>query len=339
MVIVLQDSSFASVMGRSRFGSQENIEVFKAAPGCAVLGLRLHNGRTLDFCGDQALSHNLHTVQAHITWCHTAIQHSFVLQTMFIRFFWCGLRRQPKLASQGYVWTLSVSLRLSWHCGRASPNSGWVGIEACLNPAECWQRVMKAARALNINVKWWRCEISFLLPRLRPRKMWAVYWLADGSGNDEVQSRNFVGQGPKEAWQYPPGVKQLVQQSQYAAMCVSSIYVFQAQGRESAFTFAQRVGGGQEMAWQCGPLRRLSWLQACNSCLVCCNICSVPCRLSLSDHPWLDCFRDLRDLFRPARLAALEALKGYEGIMCLAADKKFAKAPWFHAVSLWPPWP
>ena len=26
-------------------------------------------------------------------------------------------------------------------------------------------------------------------------------------------------------------------------------------GRESAFSFAQRMGGGQEMAWQCGPLR------------------------------------------------------------------------------------
>ena len=30
-------------------------------------------------------------------------------------------------------------------------------------------------------------------------------------------------------------------------------------------------------------------------------------RLSVSDHPWLDCFRDLRELLRPARLAALEA--------------------------------
>lgn len=131
--------------------------------------------------------------------------------------------------------------------------------------------------------------------------------------------------GLNEAWQYPPGLKQLVQQSQYVAFCVSSICMhilkmhssiaFQAQGRESAFSFAQRVGGGQEMAWQCGPLRRLSWLQVeelRNSSLVtlvCWETCSV-CRLSLSDHPWLDCFRDLRDLFRPARLAALEALKG-----------------------------
>eukprot|EP00434_Breviolum_minutum_P026049 symbB.v1.2.023027.t1/scaffold2016.1/size116345/12 len=121
-------------------GLEENIEVFKAAPGCAVLGLRLHNGR-----------------------CHGIVE----------------------------------------------------------GPAPTVD------------------ELEL--------KMWAVYWLADGSGNDEVQSRNFVG-------------------------------------RESAFSFAQRVGGGQEMAWQCGPLR-----------------------LSLSDHPWLDCFRDLRDLFRPARLAALEA--------------------------------
>ena len=30
-------------------------------------------------------------------------------------------------------------------------------------------------------------------------------------------------------------------------------------------------------------------------------------RLSISDHPWLDCFRDLRELLQPARLAALEA--------------------------------
>ena len=33
-------------------------------------------------------------------------------------------------------------------------------------------------------------------------------------------------------------------------------------------------------------------------------------RLSVSDHPWLDCCRDLRDLLRPARLAALEAQMG-----------------------------
>eukprot|EP00439_Symbiodinium_sp_Y106_P072976 s725_g13.t1 len=78
-------------------------------------------------------------------------------------------------------------------------------------------------------------------------KLWAVYWLAEGSADDEIQSRNFVG-------------------------------------RESAFSFAERVGGGHEMAWQCGPLR-----------------------LSISDHPWLDCFRDLRELLQPARLAALEA--------------------------------
>ncbi|CAJ1368059.1 unnamed protein product [Effrenium voratum] len=84
-------------------------------------------------------------------------------------------------------------------------------------------------------------------------KMWAVYWLAEGSADDEIQSRNFVG-------------------------------------RESAFSFAQRVGGGHEMAWQCGPLR-----------------------LSVSDHPWLDCCRDLRDLLRPARLAALEAREVAEG--------------------------
>ncbi|CAJ1400620.1 unnamed protein product [Effrenium voratum] len=83
--------------------------------------------------------------------------------------------------------------------------------------------------------------------------MWAVYWLAEGSADDEIQSRNFVG-------------------------------------RESAFSFAQRVGGGHEMAWQCGPLR-----------------------LSVSDHPWLDCCRDLRDLLRPARLAALEAREVAEG--------------------------
>ncbi|CAK9116013.1 unnamed protein product [Durusdinium trenchii] len=121
-------------------GLEENVEVFKAAPGCAVLGLRLHNGR-----------------------CHGIVE------------------------------------------GPAPP----------VDDLEL--------------------------------KMWAVYWLAEGSADDEVQSRNFVG-------------------------------------RESAFSFAQRLGGGQEMAWQCGPLR-----------------------FSVSDHPWLDCFRDLRDLLRPARLAALEA--------------------------------
>lgn len=121
-------------------GLEENVETFKASPGCAVLGLRLHNGR-----------------------CHGIVE------------------------------------------GPAPPVD----------------------------------ELEL--------KMWAVYWLAEGSANDDVQSRTFVG-------------------------------------RESAFTFAQRVGGGQEMAWQCGPLR-----------------------LSVSDHPWLDCFRDLRDLLRPARLAALEA--------------------------------
>lgn len=160
-------------MRRSLCGSQENIEVFKAAPGCAVLGLRLHNGRTLDFCRATTPNH--------------------VYQILL-----CGLGRQQKLASQGYVWTLSVSLRLSWHCGRASPNSGWVGIEACLNPEEgaTGHDSYESSRVqLNRNVNWRRCKISFLLPRLRPRKMWAVYWLADGSGNDEVQSRNFVGQG------------------------------------------------------------------------------------------------------------------------------------------------
>lgn len=126
MVIVLQDSFFASVLRRSLSGSQENIEVFKAAPGCAVLGLRLHNGRTLDFCRATTPNH--------------------VYQILL-----CGLGRQQKLASQGYVWTLSVSLRLSWHCGRASPNSGWVGIESCLNPEERWQRVMTAMRAPESN--------------------------------------------------------------------------------------------------------------------------------------------------------------------------------------------
>ena len=126
MVIVLQDSFFASVMRRSLSGSQENIEVFKAAPGCAVLGLRLHNGRTLDFCRATTPNH--------------------VYQILL-----CGLGRQQKLDSQGYVWTLSISLRLSWHCGRASPNSGWVGIEACLNPEERWQRVMTAMRAPKSN--------------------------------------------------------------------------------------------------------------------------------------------------------------------------------------------
>ena len=29
-------------------GFQENVEVFRASPGCAVLGLRLHNGRVSD---------------------------------------------------------------------------------------------------------------------------------------------------------------------------------------------------------------------------------------------------------------------------------------------------
>lgn len=78
MVIVLQDSFFASVLRRSLSGSQENIEVFKAAPGCAVLGLRLHNGRTLDFCRATTPNH--------------------VYQILL-----CGLGRQQKLASQGYV--------------------------------------------------------------------------------------------------------------------------------------------------------------------------------------------------------------------------------------------
>jgi len=73
-----------------------------------------------------------------------------------------------------------------------------------------------------------------------------VYWLADGAADAEIQCRNFVG-------------------------------------RESAIGFAERVGGGQEAALQCGPLK-----------------------ITLSDHPWLDCFRDLRDLLRPARLAALD---------------------------------
>ncbi|CAE7250718.1 abcB4 [Symbiodinium natans] len=121
-------------------GFEENTEVFTASPGCAVLGLRLHNGR-----------------------CHGIIE----------------------------------------------------------GPAP---------------------EVDEL-----ELKLWAVYWLAEGSADDDIQSRNFVG-------------------------------------RESAFSFAERVGGGHEMAWQCGPLK-----------------------LSISDHPWLDCCRDLRELLQPARLAALEA--------------------------------
>ena len=31
---------------------KENIETFKASPGCAVLGLRLHNGRGLVLCNE-----------------------------------------------------------------------------------------------------------------------------------------------------------------------------------------------------------------------------------------------------------------------------------------------
>ena len=30
------------------------------------------------------------------------------------------------------------------------------------------------------------------------RKLWAVYWLAEGSADDEIQSRNFVGRGRLE---------------------------------------------------------------------------------------------------------------------------------------------
>lgn len=101
--------------------------------------------------------------------------------------------------------------------------------------------------------------------------MWAVYWLADGSGNDEVQSRNFVGQGLMKLdsilldWSSWFSKASTLQSVFLAYVCSMHIFLrciaFQAQGRESAFTFAQRVGGGQEMAWQCGPLRRLSWLQ------------------------------------------------------------------------------
>lgn len=152
MVIVLQDSSFASVMRRSLCGSQENIEVFKAAPGCAVLGLRLHNGRTLDFCrqGIVTILHSSSTYGIMSYGYSIELRSRATTSNHVYQILLCGLGRQ-KLASQGYVWTLSVSLRLSWHCGRASPNSGWVGIEACLNPEERWQRVMTAMRAPESN--------------------------------------------------------------------------------------------------------------------------------------------------------------------------------------------
>ena len=42
---------------RFRLIPQENVEVFKAAPGCAVLGLRLHNGRYLARLSTNTVEH------------------------------------------------------------------------------------------------------------------------------------------------------------------------------------------------------------------------------------------------------------------------------------------
>ena len=47
----------------------------------------------------------------------------------------------------------------------------------------------------------------------------------------------------------------------------------------------------------------------------------------------------LSGLARSLSPSATCSTGGLEGIMCLAAGRSLQKAPQFHAVSLWPPWP
>merc|ERR1719313_208129 len=68
-------------------------------------------------------------------------------------------------------------------------------------------------------------------------KVWAVYWLPMDLPEAEVQCRTFTG-------------------------------------RDGAFRFAERCGGGQGASMYLGPLR-----------------------MEIDDHPWCDCLRDVWDLF------------------------------------------
>ena len=140
-----------------------------------------------------------------------------VSHDILVKMWWvCLLPRKSQLQS--------ARVRLSWHHRRSSPSSGRVGIEPQLKISSClrsrchtnWYWGGTKAKSCTKFCTWYTNVISYTRRPFNsvwflPRKMWAVYWLADGSANDDVQSRNFVGQGHSvhtlvEAWHCWPRV-------------------------------------------------------------------------------------------------------------------------------------